>query len=305
MHKLAMAPHTDYLIFARVFELGSFSAAAEALFMTPSAVNRRVSRMEDRMGNVFFHRTTRKLTPTPVAEAFYIRCQKILAYIDHAEDEVVQYDGQIAGVLRIGVIAAFAPGYLIPLLPIFRQAHPNIIFELVPEHLEKDFNSDDVDIRIHSLDLSSPGSNEGLVLLEPNPWVICAAPSYLERFGRPVLPHELKHHDCLLIGNLDRPMRSWSFEVQGKIEHVPVSGPILAYGAALREAALLGMGVVRIASYLVREDVENGALEPLLQEFCIQTPRAIFAQADKEKIKTPKVRAFLEFLKAQDRFGSN
>src|SRR5687768_5243976 len=120
----------DMAAFVRAVERGGFSSAARDLGLTPSAVSKLVTRLEDRLGVRLLNRTTRRLALTAEGETFFQRSQRILADIAEAEEEVGRSRVQPRGLLRVNVGTAFGMHQLAPALPDFFARHPEIQVEL-------------------------------------------------------------------------------------------------------------------------------------------------------------------------------
>lgn len=291
-----MDNRNDLYLFAKVVELGSFAAAAGRLILTPSGVSRRVSRLEDRLGCTLLKRSTRHLELTASGEVYYRHCRKIVEDIGAAEDAAREAGDTPTGALRVGVIAAFATRYLLPLLPKFQRMYPAVSLELMAEHPVSAGDGREPEVRIHSLD-SQPGDPfMHAVCLGENPWIVCAAPAYLERTGTPVDPIDLRSHDCLLLESQGASHQHWGFIDADRVIQIPVSGPLTGYGDAIHQAALAGLGVARLAAFLVGPDIKSGKLVPLLEDRQLNSTRAIYATAFNPASNLLKTRVFLDFV---------
>ncbi|WP_166415499.1 LysR family transcriptional regulator [Cochlodiniinecator piscidefendens] len=281
--------HTDYHIFKLVVEAGSFASAAEIIGKTPSGLSRRLTRLEDRIGQSLITRTTRRLTLTDKGEAFLLHCNKLIKDMAQAEAEIASPDIELSGVLKIKTIAAYATRGLLPILHGFQEAYPRIIPWLVSEGAG---DRTEADIIISSVDVST---GPDCLILEQNPWVVCAAPAYLEKHCAPQTPSDLELHDCLVLDIAGKAQRRWRFHMQGKVTDVQVDPALIGFGDTIHSAALNGQGIARLASFLVRQDIEQGDLVPVLTQFETKGSRAICAMPGKNVAHLAKVRAFIEF----------
>jgi len=189
-----MDKYTEMLVFSKAADMGSFSAAARELDLTPSAVSKLITRLEDRLGARLFQRTTRKLSMTAEGHAFNDRCGAILDEIKQAEDAVMALHDRVSGTLRVTAISAFARLQMIKLMPEFMALFPELRVELELSEREVDLVGESVDVAI----LMSDGlTDESLVArrLAVNKRVICASPEYLAKHGTPRTPEELLNHN--------------------------------------------------------------------------------------------------------------
>jgi DNA-binding transcriptional LysR family regulator len=212
---------SDLVAFVRAVERGGFSAAARDLDLTPSAVSKLVTRLEDRLGVRLLNRTTRSLALTAEGDAFFHRAQRILADIAEAEEEVGRSRAQPRGLLRVNVGTAFGMHQLAPALPDFFARHPEIQVELTITDRVVDLVEEGADIGIRMGTL--PDSSLVARRIAEVERVICAAPSYLRRHGTPRKPADLRAHNCLNMANTPA-LRRWPFESAGGVEPVEVGG---------------------------------------------------------------------------------
>jgi len=198
-----MDKYSEMLVFSKAADMGSFSAAARELDLTPSAVSKLITRLEDRLGARLFQRTTRKLSLTAEGHAFQDRCGAILQEIQQAEDAVMALHDRVTGTLRVTTISAFARIQMIKLMPEFMAAFPELRVELELSEREVDLVGEGVDVAIV---LSDGLTDESLVArrLAVNKRVICASPEYLAKNGTPKTPADLINHNCLTLA-----LRDW------------------------------------------------------------------------------------------------
>src|SRR3546814_515354 len=180
-------------VFARVVEAKSFSAAAAELGQSKSAVSKQVSRLEDRLGARLLNRTTRRLSLTEVGAAFYDRCRRIVAEAEEAELAVTRLSATPRGVLRINAPFSFGVLHLGPTLPDFMRRYPDLKVDLTLNDRFVDVVEEgyDVVLRIAWLPDSSLVARRICDFRR----VICAAPGYWDRRGRPAAPADLADHD--------------------------------------------------------------------------------------------------------------
>jgi DNA-binding transcriptional LysR family regulator len=284
-------------VFVRAVEAGSFSAAARALEMTPSAVSKLVARLEARLGTRLLQRSTRKLQLTAEGAVFHERSRRVLADIDEAE-RLAASAGAPRGRVSINTNVPFGVHVLLPLLPRFLRLHPEITLDVVLTDEVVDLLEKRTDVAIRG----GPMKDSSLVArkLGHTRWVVAASPEYLERAGTPRHPADLAGHDRIGF-NYARALEGWPFVVDGQRVTLPVDGSIrLSDGDALRRTALAGGGLVRLAWFMLREDVLAGRLQVVLEEFNpgdTEDFHAVFIGSGGHL--PTRVRALLDFLAAE------
>ena len=280
--------------FVRVVEAGSISAAADRMDVAKSVISRRLKELEAHLGVELFHRTTRQMNLTDSGRAFYQQSVRILADILEAEHATSQFHGALKGNLKVALPLSFGLMHLGPAINEFLQAHLEIEFDL-------DFNDRHVDLLVEGFDLairiaSLPDSSLIARRLAPIQTVMCASPAYLERMGTPQSPHELIHHRCLvynLIGNLE----NWNvFDATGQLIKTRITPYLKASnGEFLRDAAVAGMGIVLLPTFIVYQEIERGALMPIMTNYHY-SQLAAYAIYPQTRHLSQRVRAFVDFL---------
>lgn len=280
--------------FVRVADAKSFSEAARRLTLSKSVVSRQVSALETQLGARLFQRTTRSLSLTEVGLAYYERCSRILAEIEEANLSVSNLQAEPRGKLRINAPMSFGVLHLAPMLPRFLERYPDIGIDMAMNDrfvslIDEGF---DVAVRIGKLEDSSLIAR----YLAPVRRIVCASPAYLERHGVPATPSDLANHCCLTYSNLATP-DEWSFQTaEGRRWPVEVHGRLrVNNGDTIREAALGGVGVVTLPSFIVGRDLQAGTLVSLLADYVPQD-LPLHAVYPHNRHLSPKVRAFVDFL---------
>lgn len=290
---------SQLLVFAHVVEHGSFSASARALGLTPSAVSRQISRLEDRLGVRLLTRSTRHIVLTEAGRAFYERCAAIAAEIDDAEALVTSLGGEARGTLRVNATVALAKSHLLPMFPEFLKRYPDISLRLELTDRPVDMVEEEIDVAIR---FTEQVTDTSVVArrLAANQRVVCAAPGYLEHHGTPTEPEHLLDHNCLRVSTVSR-WNDWAFDGPGGRRVLHVSGNFEANSAdAVYHAALAGLGVARLSTYLVSGDLKAGRLVHLLPGY-VHEEADILAIYPERKNLPAKVRVFVDFL--AERFG--
>ncbi|TGQ07528.1 MULTISPECIES: LysR family transcriptional regulator [unclassified Mesorhizobium] len=282
-------------VFVRVAEAGSFSAAARALRMTPSAVSKLIARLEARLGARLVSRSTRKLQLTPEGAAFHDSGLRILADLDAAEREAAA-GATPRGRLRVNSYVPFGQHRLMPLLPRFLERYPEISVEAVLTDSVINLMEERADIAIRA----GPLRESRLVArkLGQSPMVVVAAPAYLEARGTPQTPAELARHNLLAFGFV-RHIDGMPFvDAKGTPVVVPIVGnSTVSDGEAMRLTTLAGAGIARLARWHVEPDIAAGRLVPLLEAFNPgdeEPTHAVYVGQGKHL--PARVRAFLDFL---------
>jgi len=280
--------------FIRVVEAGSISGAADRLGVAKSAVSRRLKELEEHLGVELFHRTTRRMNLTDTGRAFYHQSVRILEDVLEAELATSQAHGTLKGSLKVALPSTFGIMHMGPAINEFLQAHPQIEFDL-------DFNDREVDLIQEGFDLAIrianlPDSSLIARHLAPIHTVICASPSYLERMGTPQTPDELKEHQCLAYSLL-RDFEYWHLtDTNGKEIKTKIQPYIKAStGEFLKDAAVEGMGIILVPSFIAYKEIERGALVPILKEYNLPQIDA-YAIYPQTRHLSRRVRAFVDFL---------
>lgn len=225
-------------VFVSAAELQSFSAAGRRLKLSPSAVSKLVTRIEDRLGTRLLVRSTRMMTLTPEGEIYLARARRILADIAETE-QIVAAGGKLVprGLLRVNASVGFGERFLLPLIPAFLELYPEVqldisltdgIIGLIEERT-------DIAIRSGAMDDSSLKARK---LLESRR-VIIASPSYIKRHSMPKTPADLAAHNCFSF-NFRRSLNEWPFRDPGStdIYRLPVSGNSSVNSGMIMQPAL-------------------------------------------------------------------
>jgi DNA-binding transcriptional LysR family regulator len=281
-------------VFARVVESGGFSAAARVLRMTPSAVSKLIARLEARLGSRLVNRSTRKLQLTAEGQAFYQRSVDILGDIAEAEREAAA-GAAPRGRVRVNCNVPFGLHYLLPLVPRFVAAHPDVQLDIVLSDQVIDLLEQraDVAIRVGPLRSSQLMARK----LGESRMVVVAAPDYLKRRGTPKSLSDLTQHN-LISFNFERIREGWPFRESGRIVSYPASGNVqVGDGESARQLALGGVGIARLAQFHIRPDIQAGKLKPVLESLNPGDTEAVHAVFLGQGGHLPaRIRAFIDYL---------
>lgn len=290
---------SQMILFAHVVEHGSFSASARAFAHTPSSVSKQISQLEDRLGVRLLNRTTRGIALTDDGKAFYVRCAEIASAVAEAESLVVSLGDRPQGTLRLAATVAFAKAHLLPLLPEFLAENDDLKLVLELTDRPVDLAEGEADVAIRFTEQITDPSVVARKLAA-NRRVICAAPSYLEAHGVPEQPEDLLQHNCLRLSTVSR-WNDWEFPGPKGPRVLRVTGNFEANSAdAVYHAARAGLGIARLSTYLVGDDIRAGRLVRVLPEYVQETSDILAVYASRRNLP-PKVRVFVDFL--ADRLG--
>lgn len=286
-------------VFVRVVEHGGFTAAAGKLGLSASAVTKTIARLEDELGTQLFNRTTRRLAPTDYGQEFYERCVHILADLEDAEANLRRGSAVTRGRVRAVVPISFGRVTLVPELPRFFARYPEIGLDLSFSDEAVDMIAEGYDVAVRTGQISD--SRLTTRLLTRGPQVTFAAPAYLARHGEPETPQALAAHNCII----GRFGPEWSFRApDGSRFTQRVAGNlVIGSGDALREAAVAGVGIAQGTWWLVRKDLEAGALRPLLEGWAVTEGNPVSVLYPPQRHLPAKLRAFLDFLVEITRSG--
>jgi DNA-binding transcriptional LysR family regulator len=258
----------EMVTFVRVAELGSFSAAAGLLGMTPSAASRQVKRLEQEIGVQLLQRTTRQLRLTEAGAEAFARCSALVLAAQGAMDVGAQFTHKPSGLVRLSAPKAFARRVLHPHLLDFLRRHPEVDVQLVVADRDIDPIREGIDLVVR-LTTAPP---EGLVArrLMAVAHVLCATPAYLARHAAIAHPHDLRGHSCLSLGEHERD-NHWRFRRPGEEAEVAVRGRYVCNHSEVRlEAALADLGVACLPAFMAREALDAGHLVRVLGDWEFQ-----------------------------------
>jgi len=283
--------------FCKAAELGSFTAAAEALGLTPASVSRSISRLEARLGVRLFARTTRHIKLTNEGELYRKECQQALEQIAEAERLITGTQKIPSGLLRLSVGTPYAHYRLLPLLPKFQSIYPQIDIELSVSNRVIDFIDDGFDLAIR---LGYPKDSRLIAhKLEDASLGIFASPSYLKANGVPTSLNDLEKHDCIqfVLPSTGKPM-PWNLNdnLGNDIDITMKSGKRI-YDDVLGcvNWALAGGGLFQIYHFIAKSAVERGELIEVLKESSGRTRRFSILYPQNRHLSA-RVRAFVDFL---------
>ncbi len=270
----------------------SFVEAASVLQIDPSALSRRIKRLEARLGVRLFNRNTRRVALTEAGAVYLEHCQDILARIDEADETISSLSRKAKGLLRVTLPVTFGQRHIAPALPEFLENYPDINLNLSFSDRFVDLFEENIDIAIRIGNLKD--SQLIIRRLAPNRRVLCASPDYLNRYGYPQKPEDLKERSCLNFSMLVTG-NTWHLYRNGKEVGIPIKSRIGSDNAeALYQAALGGCGIALLATFIVGEDLKSKKLEIVLPEWTIPETN-IFAILAAGRYIPSKSQVFIDF----------
>lgn len=287
-------------VFVKAVELGSFSAAADALQMSPQLVGKNVRMLEQHLGVRLLNRTTRSQHLTEIGTTFYDRARNILAEMEIAEGLAAQTRIVPRGKLRINASVTFGIHALTPKIAEYMQLYPEVSVELCLSNRYVDLIDGGFDaiFRIGEL------SDSGLIARQLMPYrlILCASPRYLETHEPLLTPDDLTRHECLGFSHTEL-RTTWTFDGPTGRETVQVKGHLMSdSGEAIVCAGLCGAGVMLQPAELVTPYLQSGQLIEILPEYKAPT-RPMHLVHTPDRRMTPKLRSFVDFIVAN--FGIN
>jgi DNA-binding transcriptional LysR family regulator len=283
----------DMRIFVATVDARNFTAAAKRLALSKQFVSRRVMALEESLGVQLLIRNTRKLAVTELGQEFYERARRILSEVEDAAQAMSSGHAGPRGLLRVSAPMSFGMMHLSPLVADFLREHGDVRFDMELSDRTVDVVGEgfDMAIRIGSL----PDSTLIAQKLADVRMVVCCSPGYLRRRGVPAHPADLERHSCLLYGH--GGVVSWDFVVEGVSKGFEVQGPLRANnGELVRDAAVAGLGIVRLPDFIVAEAVGSGRLVTVLGEF-LPSAATVYAVYPQHRQRSVTVRFFVDFLK--------
>ncbi|PKP84249.1 MAG: LysR family transcriptional regulator [Alphaproteobacteria bacterium HGW-Alphaproteobacteria-2] len=285
---------TEMEAFATVVDLGGFTDAARKLGISKSAVSKHVASLETRLGARLLNRTTRRVSPTEIGLAYYDRAQRVLNDAGEADAMVSSMQAAPSGLLRISVATDFGVNHVSPVLGDFLLRYPEITVNMVLNNRYVELISEgfDLAIRVGEMDDSSLRARK----LTETTRRLVAAPAYLEQFGRPQRIDDLNEHKLLHFTNQSNG-NVWKLTApSGEKRQVRATGWLTVNdGQSLLNAAVAGLGIAYLPSFLYHEKLTEGAIVDAMPELP-QECQGIYAVYPPGRYVQPKVRAMIDFL---------
>lgn len=254
-------------IFLEVMQQLSFTEVAHARNVAPSSISRTISNLEVELGIKLFQRSTRKLTATEAGRTYFERVSSALGELKEAEQVAKDISNEPRGTLRVTVPTVFGSMYIVPMLPSFLEAFPELKIELIMSDAYSDLIEERIDIaiRLGTLQDSSYISRK----IKGMTFYICANPDYLKQSNHPETPDDLQQHNCLLFPRSGYSTTKWLFrDSDKKLTEVSINGNcIITNSESIKQSTLSGMGISLLPDWLVQKEIENGELVNLYEDY--------------------------------------
>ncbi|KAK47628.1 transcriptional regulator [Caballeronia jiangsuensis] len=282
-------------VFARVVEAGSFSKAADALRLPPASVSRTLQALEAHLGARLINRTTRSISITEDGEAYYERCVRVLGEVDDMEASLSHSKLSPKGNVKVSLPTVMAKNTIIPALPEFFAAYPDIGVELLLTDRQVDLVEEAVDcvVRVGAV------GDVGLIAKRVGAYtqITCASPGYIEKHGEPVSLDDLERHLAVgyVLNNSGR-VRNWEFVVDGETRIVAMKHKIAVNdGDSYIAAGVTGLGLIQSSSYTLDPLIRSGALREVLKEYP-SYPRVVSVLYASNRHQPRRVRVFIDWV---------
>lgn len=280
--------------FVRVIEAGSFKRAADTLNVLPSTVTRHIKELESHLNTRLLNRTTRAVSVTDAGLRFYDSCKAILCELQEAEAQASQHAGTLHGTIRIGTTSSLARHCIIAALPTFMRRHPRVELELHLSDATVDVVREGLDCVIRTGALRS--SQLVARRIGRFHWVVCGAPDYFVQYGTPTNLQALSEHVAVgYLGGYAGRLAHWNFQDGPQTTTISMQESVRVDDTdAYVEAGIAGLGLIRVASYMVHEHLATGRLVRVLKS--VHTaPEPISVLYPHSRHLSPAVRAFVDW----------
>lgn len=281
--------------FVEAAEARSFTIAARALGLTPSAISKAVAKLEGDVGVSLLHRTSRNVTLTPEGVGFYERCRQIVSDMEEAREAVSSAQVEPRGHLRVSLPLAYGRMRVMPILPDFLARYPEL-------NLDAHLTDRAVDLAEEGFDAAvriGRRSEARLVVrrLHRTRMITAASPGYLAARGVPPTPEALRDHNCVgfVLPSSGAPME-WVFDREGRTGAMPVRGNLAVNTVeGLVEAAVAGAGVIQTLDFMARRAIDAGELVPVLGEYVTLGPSVFLLYPENRRLSV-RIQLFAGFL---------
>ncbi|MFC3853096.1 LysR family transcriptional regulator [Salinispirillum marinum] len=289
-----MARLDSLVIFTTVVKANNFTNAAHALGLTPSAVSKQISLLEDRLGVRLLNRTTRSVSPTEAGQLFFNRCNRILEDLEEAEHMVKDLDTSPKGTLKITATPTFGRAMLMKIFSEFLHEYPDVNFDLILADKSLDLVREGIDLSIHlgslqdSRLVARPVARQNVIMV--------ATQKYAQKHGLPKNLEDLNNHHMLMVSGIDYAEPRWikrflkEANLQDKERRFTVNDV-----DTMCEACHHDMGVAALPTYMVQEALDSGKMVHVLPEI-VFPKRTIHVVYPENRYLSAKSRAFIDFM---------
>ena len=282
----------DVALFRQIAALGSLSAAARQMGTTPMLVSRRLAALEAELGARLFHRTTRSLSLTPEGEAFLPHAAALIEARDSAFESVAASGSGLSGVLKVTAPNVIGHSVVVPVAARLIGDNPALHVDLTLSDGVVDIASAGLDVAIRVAPMKP--SDMIATRLADNPYVLCASPAYIARFGAPATMGELVGHPCIRL----HAMGTWPFMRDGEPDRIRIDGPLAASSVdAVRAACIAGVGIAMMTYWDVYRQFERGELKQIVLADAEPVELGIWAVFPTRTYMPTRLRAFIDALR--------
>ena len=283
--------------FIRVVETGSFSAAAKHLNIGQPAVSKSIAQLEERLGVRLLMRSTRGLTLTEGGRNFCERARRAIEIADEADLAARGADAALIGRLRISAGVTFGKLQLVPLLPVFLVAHPDLSIDLILDDRTIDLIEEGIDIGLRFGPL--PDSSLTVRKVATSRRLVLGAPAYFARNNIPITPNQLSGHAAVIYTQDRGGSDNWCFRRGGSEVPVSISGRLRVNSSeGLRAAVLGGMGLAITPEWMFAPELASGTVRTVLAEWNLP-PSELWAVFPTGRMVNAKARAFAAFVETE------
>jgi LysR family transcriptional activator of dmlA len=286
----------DLTFFVLLAKLGNMAATARELGVTPPAVTRRLTLMEQRLGVQLVNRTTRRLSLTSEGESYLAQAAQILHSIRDMEESISSGRAEPKGLLRVNATPGFGRTHIAPLLSRFAHAHPEVEVELQLTDRSIGLVEEAYDLAIRFGEL--PDTRLSARKLMANRRFLCASPAYLKQAGEPKTPQDLHRHRCILHRQNNDVYGTWRLQKGKKFELVKVRGAVSSNdGDVVMNWALEGHGIVQRSEWDAAKYLASGRLKEVMPGYTLPDAHLYAYYLSRHNLPA-KIRAFVDFLVA-------
>jgi DNA-binding transcriptional LysR family regulator len=290
--KIETAP--DLAFFVLLAKSGSMTATARELGVTPPAVTKRLSLMEQKLGVRLVNRTTRRISLTNEGETYLAQASQILHQIREMEESVTSGRAAPKGLLRVNATPGFGRTHIAPILSRFAHAYPEVEVELHLTDRPISLVEEAYDLAIRFGEL--PDTRLTARKLMSNRRFLCASPAYLKKAGEPQKPAELHHHRCILHRQNDDVYGTWRIQKGKTVELVKVRGAVSSNdGDVVMNWALDGHGIVQRSEWDAAKYLQSGRLKEVMTDYSLPDADLYLYYLSRSNLPA-KVRAFIDFI---------
>jgi len=290
-----MSNASELALFALIVEAQSFNKAARLAGISPAALSKKISKLEQNLETQLLYRTTRRLSLTEAGEILYQHAKGINNQVNNAISAVSNFSEGLTGTIKMTVPTISGELLLAETVADFCHQHPNLTIDMRLENEFIDLIKEGQDLAIRT-GILTDSSLIAIPLIQSN-WIVCCAPSYLTNREQPETPESLQQHNCLAYTYQTEGAYEWHFSQNKQEFCIKISGNFATNNSqALRKAALAGYGIVYVPRCSVYEDIQAGSLIPLLTNYKARS-LGIYAVYPYTRHQSQKMRLLIEYIK--------